>query len=37
MKQLGYKILSILTKGWMKYKLDIEALEIMLNELGRQV
>ena len=36
MKKFEYKTLSVPTKGWMKYKQDIEALEQMLNELGKQ-
>ena len=36
MKKFEYKTIQIPTKGWMKYKQDIEALEVVLNELGKQ-
>ncbi len=36
MKKFEYKTLNVPTKGWMKYKQDIEALESLLNELGKQ-
>ena len=36
MKKFEYKTLPIPTKGWLKYKQDIEALDVMLNEHGKQ-
>ena len=36
MKKFEYKTLAVPTKGWMKYKQDIEAFDLMLNELGNQ-
>ena len=36
MKKFEYKTIQIPTKGWMKYKQDIEALDAQLNELGKQ-
>ena len=36
MKKFEYKTISIPTKGWMKDKHDIEALDAQLNELGKQ-
>ena len=33
MKKFEYKTIQIPTKGWMKYKQDIEAFEVVLNEL----
>ena len=36
MKKFEYKTIQIPTKGWMKYKQDLEALEVVLNELGKQ-
>lgn len=35
MKKFEYKTLAIPTKGWMKYKPDLEALVAQLNELGK--
>jgi hypothetical protein len=35
MKKFEHKTLTVPTKGWMKYKLDFDALEIQLNELGK--
>ena len=36
MKKFEYKTISIPTTGWMKYKHDIEALDTLLNEHGKQ-
>lgn len=36
MKKYEYKTLNVPTKGWMKYKVDFEALELLLNEMGKQ-
>jgi hypothetical protein len=35
MKKFEYKTFTVPTKGWMKYKLNFEALEVQLNELGK--
>ncbi len=36
MRKFEYKIQPIPTKGWMKYKQDLEALNVVLNDLGKQ-
>ena len=36
MKKFEYKTVAVPTKGWMKYKQDIEAFDALLNELGKQ-
>lgn len=36
MKKFEYKTITIPTTGWMKYKHDLEALDTILNEHGKQ-
>lgn len=35
MKKFEYKILTVPTTGWMKYKHDLDKLLVDLNELGK--
>ncbi len=36
MKKFEYKIFTVPTKGWINYKLNIEALDTQLNTFGKQ-
>ncbi|MFN0083509.1 MAG: DUF4177 domain-containing protein [Ferruginibacter sp.] len=36
MKKFEYRILTVPTKGWMKYRQDFDKLLVELNELGKQ-